>query len=125
MVGRGGNGTFDNHCAINRSTRGQWHSVNQFLASKNPRAHSSNLVCANRQGDLVIFVRGADLASRQGAGPQMVGGALINASRRHRRELIVLTLPPRYHRPLHQLPASRLLPPRSGLERSDFVLWPA
>jgi hypothetical protein len=22
------------------------------------------------------------------------------------------------------LPASRLLPPRSGLERSDFVLWP-
>jgi alkanesulfonate monooxygenase SsuD/methylene tetrahydromethanopterin reductase-like flavin-dependent oxidoreductase (luciferase family) len=97
--------------------------VNQFLASKNPRAHSSNLVCANRQGDLVIFVRGADLASRQGAGPQMVGGALINASRRHRRELIVLTLPPRYHRPLHQLPASRLLPPRSGLERSDFVLW--
>jgi len=23
-----------------------------------------------------------------------------------------------------RLPASRLLPPRSGLERSDFVLWP-
>jgi hypothetical protein len=37
MVGRGGNGTFDNHCAINRSIRGRWHSVNQFLASKNPR----------------------------------------------------------------------------------------
>ena len=29
-----------------------------------------------------------------------------------------------YWRPLGRLPASRLLPPRSGLERSDFVLWP-
>ena len=28
-----------------------------------------------------------------------------------------------YWRPLDQLPASRLLPPRSGLERSDFVPW--
>ena len=37
---------------------------------------------------------------------------------------IVLTLPPRYRCPLDRLPASRLLPPRSGLERSDFVLWP-
>ena len=37
--------------------------------------------------------------------------------------LVVLTLP-RYHCPLNRLPASRLLLPRSGLERSDFVLWP-
>jgi len=37
---------------------------------------------------------------------------------------IVLTLPPRYRCPLDRLPASRLLPPRSGLERSDFVPWP-
>jgi hypothetical protein len=37
---------------------------------------------------------------------------------------IVLTLPPRYRCPLDQLPASRLLAPRSGVERSDFVLWP-
>src|ERR1700738_3979305 len=28
-----------------------------------------------------------------------------------------------YHYPLSSLPASRLLLPRSGLERSDFVLW--
>jgi hypothetical protein len=35
-----------------------------------------------------------------------------------------LTLPPRYRCPLSRLPASRLLPPRSGLERSDFVHWP-
>jgi hypothetical protein len=30
----------------------------------------------------------------------------------------------RYHYPLTWLPASRLLPPRSGLERSDFVRCP-
>jgi len=29
----------------------------------------------------------------------------------------------RYYYPLNRLPASRLLLPRSGLERSDFVLW--
>jgi hypothetical protein len=33
-------------------------------------------------------------------------------------------LPPRYRCPLDRLPASRLLLPRSGLERSDFVPWP-
>jgi hypothetical protein len=38
-------------------------------------------------------------------------------------ELIVLTLPPRHRCPLDRLPASRLLLPRSGLERSDFVPW--
>jgi len=37
------------------------------------------------------------------------------------RWLIVLTLPPRYRCPLNWLPVSRLLLPRSGLERSDFV----
>src|SRR6516162_3009433 len=30
----------------------------------------------------------------------------------------------RYHYSLNRLPASRLLLPRSGLERSDFVQWP-
>src|SRR6201987_5371946 len=29
-----------------------------------------------------------------------------------------------YYYPLNRLPASRLLLPRSGLERSDFVPWP-
>ena len=28
-----------------------------------------------------------------------------------------------YHYTLNRLPAPRLLLPRSGLERSDFVLW--
>jgi hypothetical protein len=32
-------------------------------------------------------------------------------------------LPPRHRCPLTWLPASRLLLPRSGLERSDFVPW--
>jgi hypothetical protein len=32
--------------------------------------------------------------------------------------------PPRYRCLLGWLPASRLMPPRSGLERSDFVPWP-
>src|SRR5215831_15383764 len=41
------------------------------------------------------------------------------------RWLIVLTLPPRYHCPLNRLPASRLLLPRNGLERSDFVHGPS
>jgi hypothetical protein len=41
------------------------------------------------------------------------------------RSLIVRTfLPPRYCCPVNRLPAARLLHPRSGLERSDFVLWP-
>jgi hypothetical protein len=31
----------------------------------------------------------------------------------------------RYHYPLAWLPVSRLLLPRSGMERSDFVRWPA
>ena len=38
-------------------------------------------------------------------------------------DLIVLTLPPRRRCPLDRMPASRLLLPRSGLERSDFVRW--
>src|SRR5258708_6480863 len=38
-------------------------------------------------------------------------------------DLIVLTLPPRHRCPLDRMPASRLLLPRSGLERSDFVHW--
>ena len=40
------------------------------------------------------------------------------------RELIMLTLPPPRSLFCQLLRASRLLPPRSGLERSDFVLWP-
>jgi hypothetical protein len=45
-------------------------------------------------------------------------------SRRSRRESIVLTLATCYCCPLDQPPPSRFLPPRSGLERSDFVRWP-
>ena len=34
-----------------------------------------------------------------------------------------MTLPPRHRCPLDRMPASRLLLPRSGQERSDFVRW--
>src|SRR5262252_3047698 len=40
------------------------------------------------------------------------------------RLLIVLPLSPPYRRPVDRSQASRLTPPRSGLERSDFVHWP-
>lgn len=42
----------------------------------------------------------------------------------HAGALIVLTLLPGYCCPLDRLAASRLLPPRSRLDRSDLVLWP-
>jgi hypothetical protein len=35
-----------------------------------------------------------------------------------------VTLAPGYRRSLGRLQTLRLLPPRSGLERSDFVRWP-
>ena len=37
--------------------------------------------------------------------------------------ILRMGLSTRYRSPLGWLPASRLLPPRSGLERSDFVPW--
>src|SRR5258708_677743 len=42
----------------------------------------------------------------------------------HDTSILRTELPTRYRAPLGWLQASRLLPPRSGLERSDFVHWP-
>src|ERR1700704_4867254 len=42
----------------------------------------------------------------------------------HDTSILRTELSTRYRSPLGWLQASRLLPPRSGLERSDFVLWP-
>jgi hypothetical protein len=56
----------------------------------------------------------------RGGWPQMILLFFIMRCTPIIRELIVAT---RYRCPLHRLPASRLLLPRSGLERSDFVLW--
>jgi len=67
---------------------------------------------------------GVDVTRRiRGAGPQMIVAVLDHAL--HANTTLVdrvdlatwLSLPS-----LDQLPASRLLPPRSGLSRSDFVL---
>ncbi len=45
---------------------------------------------------------------------------------RRRREVFLAGRgsPSRHRYPLGWLPAPRLTPPRSGLERSDFVPWP-
>ena len=56
----------------------------------------------------------------RGGWPQMILLFFIMRCTPIIRELIVAT---RYRCPLHRLPASRLLLPRSGLERSDFVHW--
>ena len=56
----------------------------------------------------------------KGGWPQMILLFLIMRCTPTIRELIEAT---HYRRPLHRLPVSRLLLPRSGLERSDFVLW--
>jgi len=56
--------------------------------------------------------------------PQMILLFLIMLCTGDTIELVVLTLPRRYRCSLDWLPASRLLLPRSGLERGDFVLWP-
>ena len=56
----------------------------------------------------------------KGGWPQMILLFLIMRCTPTIRELIEAT---HYRRPLHRLPVSRLLLPRSGLERSDFVRW--
>ena len=54
IVARGRNSASDNYCAINRSIRIQWHSVNQFLASRNTYGTFKQTVCAIRQANFVI-----------------------------------------------------------------------
>jgi len=42
----------------------------------------------------------------------------------HDTSILRTGLSTRYIYTLNAIPASRLWPPRSGLSRSDFVLWP-
>jgi hypothetical protein len=83
-------------------------------------ALSSKPVSAIGQGNFCHCVVGwVDVVRRvRGGRPQTILLFLIMPTI---RELIVAT-PLSLSSPL--LPASRLLPPRSGLERSDFVRWP-
>src|SRR5271169_4729686 len=125
MVARGRNSTSDNQCAINRSIGVQRHGVNQFLASRNIHGTFKQTGWRFRQGNFVIAlsVRWMCLAVSE-CWPADHLDAFDHALRANStRLLIVLTLPPRYRCPLDRLPAPRLMPPRSGLERSDFVHW--
>ena len=125
MVVRGRNSTSHNHCAIDRSIGVRWHGADQFLARRN--IHGTF-----KQTWFALFVKttlslrdgGVDVTRRiRVPACQMILAVLDHALHATINELIVLTLPPRHRCPLTWLPASRLLLPRSGLERSDFVLW--
>ena len=109
---------------IGRSVFGGMVCIN-FLRGEISAAHLSKLVCAIRQDNCVIALwRGRCDSPHQGAGlPDDPCCFLIIRCTPTIHELIVLTLPPRHRCLLDRLPASRLLLPRSGLERSDFVLW--
>src|ERR1700704_4874495 len=60
----------------------------------------------------------------QGTGPQTILMCLIRRCTPNSALVDRVDFATRYRCLLDRLPASRLLPPRSGLERSDFVLWP-
>src|SRR5262245_1541495 len=72
LVARGGNSTYKNYCAINRSILVQWHGVNQSFASEsllgtfkaNWLWYSSRQFCHSISG-------GVDVA-HQGPGPAMI-----------------------------------------------------
>jgi hypothetical protein len=93
IVARGRNSASDNCCAINRSIRIQWHSVNQFLASRNTygtfkqtglRYSSSQFChCVIGRVDVVRRVRGG--------WPQMILLFFIMRCTPTIRELIVAT----------------------------------
>ena len=106
----------DNHCAINRSIDVQRHGVNQFLASGNIDGRFKKLVGAFVKASFNHCVIGAadDVVGRMRMPRARSCVALVD--RVDLATLLSLSSQP--------LPASRLLLPRSGLERSDFVLWP-
>ena len=122
IVARGRNSASDNYCAINRSIRIQWHSVNQFLASRNTYGtfKQTGLRYSSSQFCHCVIGRVDVVRRMRGGWPQMILLFFIMRCTPIIRELIVAT---RYRCPLHRLPASRLLLPGSGLERSDFVRW--
>src|ERR1700751_3589216 len=114
MVARGRNSTSDNHCAINRSFDVQRHGVNQFLASGNI---DGTLNIDSTFKKLVgAFVKASFHHCVIGAADDVLHANTTLVDRVDRATPLSLSSQP--------LPASRLLPPRRGLERSDFVLWP-
>jgi len=90
-------------------------------ASKVSTAHSSKLVCVVRQGEFVIAQPAGRYDSPR-AGYWSADDLAGLDHVLHAGALIVLILRAGYSCPLDRLAASRLLPPRSRLERSDLVL---
>jgi hypothetical protein len=88
--------------------------VNQFLASGNIDGTFKKLVGA--------FVKASFYQCVIGAADDVAGRMRMLTRARLLHWLIVLTSP--LSLSSQPLPASRLLLPRSGLERSDFVPWP-
>src|SRR5258705_2937006 len=126
-VARGRNSTFDNPCVINRSIGVQRHGVNQFLASRNiqGRFKQTGLRCSSRQFLSLRCGWGrCGSPHHQGTGPQIILMCLIMRRTPNGALVDRVDFATRYRCLLDRLPASRLLPPRSGLERSDFVQWP-
>ena len=111
------NSTSDNHCAINRSNDVLRHGVDQFLASRKETAYSRKLGRIFVKGSFCHCVIGA---ADDAAGHMRIRAACDMCCTPTQHLLIVLTLT-RCRGPLDRLPTSRLLPPRSGLERSDFA----
>jgi hypothetical protein len=109
---------------IGRSVFGGMVWIN-FLRGEISTAHSSKLVCAIRQDNFCHCVMAGSMwLAASGCRPARWSLLfLIMRCTPTIHELIVLTLPPRHRCPLDRPPASRLLLPRSGLERSDFVPW--
>jgi hypothetical protein len=91
--------------------------MNQFLASRNIREHKQT-GRRFRQGFFVIA-----LSARSTPRTRVLASARSCVARLQIPLLIVLTFPPGYRCPADRSPLSRFTLPRSGLERSDFVLW--
>jgi hypothetical protein len=100
-----------------------WAWIN-FLRAKFTRQVSSKPIGAIRQGQFCHSVSGSMSVAGSGTGLRVILVCLIVRCTLHpNREFVgrgdlVDSLSSRL------VTDSRLLPPRSGLERSDFVLWP-
>src|SRR5882724_1447709 len=126
--------TFDNFCAISRATALEHHSANQFLkAATNLNFVQPKLFQASRQDDLrfsycrvsvIQILDNADAAFR-------ILCAYVDRSIRDHHVRRQAAPPQRTNQraailcfdDLASGTASRLGYPRSGLSRSDFVLW--
>ena len=121
MVGRGRNNTSNNHCAINRSILVQWHGANQsFVSGSLLGTFKANWFVALVKAILSFLSGGVDVA-HQGPGREMIW--LFDYRCTPTMLVDRVDLATRLSLSSQRLPASRLLLPRSGLERSDFVLW--